>query len=112
MIFQDPYSSLSPRLRVSYLLTEPYGSTTRRGRSATRVTELLEMVEPLAGAGRPSTRTSSRADRRAASASRARSRSSPSFIVADEPTAGLDVSAAASVLNLMKDLARGSGSRT
>ncbi len=45
MIFQDPYSSLSPRLRVSYLLTEPYRIHKIPNADQISVRELLEMVE-------------------------------------------------------------------
>ena len=44
MVFQDPYSSLSPRLRVSYLLTEPYAINGTPESERYSMQELLEMV--------------------------------------------------------------------
>ncbi len=104
MIFQDPYSSLSPRLRVSYLLREPY--TIHQVPEAERysVAELLQMVG-LSGeqAAKYPHELSGGQARRVGIARALALR--PEFLVADEPSSGLDVSVAASILNLMKDIA-------
>jgi oligopeptide transport system ATP-binding protein len=103
MIFQDPYSSLSPRLRVSYLLTEPYTINDTPQADRYSVADLLEMVElsPEHATKYPHELSGGQARRIGIARALALQ---PDFIVADEPTAGLDVSAAASILNLMQDL--------
>ena len=103
MIFQDPYSSLSPRLRVSYQLTEPYKINEVPPAERYRVAELLGMVELSTEQATKYPHELSGGQARRVGIARALALH-PDFIVADEPTAGLDVSAAASVLNLMKEL--------
>lgn len=103
MIFQEPYGSLSPRLRVSQLVTEPYRINDTPPDQRYGVDELLALVG-LSGeqASKYPHELSGGQARRVGIARALATR--PAMVVADEPTAGLDVSAAAAILNLLKDL--------
>jgi oligopeptide/dipeptide ABC transporter ATP-binding protein len=103
MIFQDPVSSLSPRFRVSFLLREPYLINKVPPEDQTSVDDLLTMVGLSSEQADKYPHELSGGQARRVSIARALALR-PDVLFADEPTAGLDVSAAASILNLMRDL--------
>jgi peptide/nickel transport system ATP-binding protein len=106
MIFQDPYASLNPRLRVDAIVSEPIrafglieGERDIRG----RVGELLALVGLHPDDGLKFPHQFSGGQRQRIAIARVLA-SEAEFIVCDEPTSALDVSVQAQILNLMRDL--------
>ena len=102
LVFQDPMSSLDPRMRVADIVAEPLvaqGRAAERG----RVTQLLEAVGVEPAAARRYPHQFSGGQRQRISIARALA-PEPGILVADEPVSALDVSVRAQVLNLIADL--------
>jgi oligopeptide/dipeptide ABC transporter ATP-binding protein len=109
MMFQDPLASLSPRLTVHSLITEPFrihGLAVPDLRDQAR--RLLAMVglDPSFAARYPHQLSGGQARRVGVARALALS---PKLVIADEPTAGLDVSVQGEILNLMNRLQREHG---
>ncbi len=104
MMFQDPVGSLSPRLTVRSLVTEPFRihGVTGRGLDA-EAKRLLEMVGLTEDFARRFPHQLSGGQARRVGVARALALN-PKLIIADEPTAGLDVSVQGEVLNLLAQL--------
>jgi ABC-type glutathione transport system ATPase component len=107
IVFQDPYSSLNPSMRIEDILVEPLAAAGLSGGRA-RVRDLLDAVGLPSDASTRYPREFSGGQRQRIAIARALALE-PSVIICDEPTSALDVTTQARVLQLFKDIQEATG---
>jgi peptide/nickel transport system ATP-binding protein len=108
VVFQDPFSSLNPRMRVRDLLAEPirnFGLATSSRDVAARIDALLDKVRLPRDAANRWPHEFSGGQRQRIAIARALA-AEPDLIVCDEAVSALDVSVKAQIVNLLQDLQR------
>ncbi|MEC6833724.1 ABC transporter ATP-binding protein [Photobacterium toruni] len=106
MVFQNPYTSMNPRMRIFDIIAEPirfHKLTKNEAQTRQIVNDLLDHVGLGRAAGIKYPHEFSGGQRQRISIARALA-TRPRLLICDEPTSALDVSVQAQILNLLKDL--------
>jgi peptide/nickel transport system ATP-binding protein len=104
IVFQDPLSSLDPRMRVREILLEPLRALDVPGDHRARIAELLEAVGLPANAASRYPHQFSGGQRQRVAIARALA-PEPALLIADEPVSALDVPVRTQILDLLRELA-------
>ncbi len=107
MIFQDPYSSLNPRMRIGDIIAEPFVIAGDKGATSpgSTVEKLMEKVGLSPDQKHRFPHQFSGGQRQRIGIARALA-ANPEIIVADEPVSSLDISVQAQILNLLQEMKR------